>query len=47
VCGFRGKTSLADRIEWDNHYIENWSLWFDVKILLMTLIAVTRIREVE
>lgn len=47
VCGFRGKTSLADRIEWDNHYIENWSLWFDVKILLMTLVAVTRIREVE
>jgi exopolysaccharide biosynthesis polyprenyl glycosylphosphotransferase len=40
VSGLRGKTSLADRIEWDNYYIENWSLWFDFKILLLTLVAV-------
>ena len=25
VNGLRGETSLADRIEWDNFYIENWS----------------------
>jgi exopolysaccharide biosynthesis polyprenyl glycosylphosphotransferase len=40
VHGLRGKTSLSDRVEWDNYYIENWSLWLDVKILLMTLWAV-------
>jgi lipopolysaccharide/colanic/teichoic acid biosynthesis glycosyltransferase len=37
VHGFRGQTSLADRIEWDNYYIENWSLRLDLKILLLTL----------
>lgn len=40
VHGLRGQTSLADRVEWDNHYIENFSLWLDVKILLMTVAAV-------
>jgi exopolysaccharide biosynthesis polyprenyl glycosylphosphotransferase len=45
VHGLRGKTSLADRIEWDNYYIENWSLWLDLKILLMTVIAVFRSTE--
>jgi exopolysaccharide biosynthesis polyprenyl glycosylphosphotransferase len=40
VHGLRGKTSLADRIEWDNYYIENWSLWLDLKILVMTVGAV-------
>jgi lipopolysaccharide/colanic/teichoic acid biosynthesis glycosyltransferase len=42
VNGLRGKTSLSDRVEWDNHYIENWSLWLDVKILLLTLLAVPK-----
>jgi exopolysaccharide biosynthesis polyprenyl glycosylphosphotransferase len=36
VHGLRGQTSLADRVEWDNYYIENWSLWLDFKILLLT-----------
>ena len=44
VNGLRGKTSLADRVEWDNYYIENWSLWLDVKILLLTIKAVFRDR---
>jgi exopolysaccharide biosynthesis polyprenyl glycosylphosphotransferase len=42
VHGLRGQTSLADRIEWDNFYIENWSIWLDVKILIMTAAAVFR-----
>jgi exopolysaccharide biosynthesis polyprenyl glycosylphosphotransferase len=42
VHGLRGRTSLSDRVEWDNYYIENWSLWLDVKILLMTVWAVRR-----
>jgi lipopolysaccharide/colanic/teichoic acid biosynthesis glycosyltransferase len=36
VHGLRGRTSLSDRVEWDNWYIENWSPWLDVKIALMT-----------
>jgi exopolysaccharide biosynthesis polyprenyl glycosylphosphotransferase len=36
VHGLRGQTSLRDRVEWDNHYIENWSPWLDLKILLKT-----------
>lgn len=39
VHGLRGKTSLPDRVEWDNYYIENWSPWLDFKILLLTLAA--------
>ncbi|HEX8075002.1 MAG TPA: sugar transferase [Thermoleophilaceae bacterium] len=42
VHGLRGQTSLSDRIEWDNYYIENWSLTLDLKILLMTVSAVFR-----
>jgi exopolysaccharide biosynthesis polyprenyl glycosylphosphotransferase len=48
VNGLRGKTSLADRVEWDNYYIENWSLWLDFKIVLRTAVAVFRSsRQVE
>jgi exopolysaccharide biosynthesis polyprenyl glycosylphosphotransferase len=39
VNGLRGETSLADRIEWDNFYIENWSLWLDVRIMFRTMPA--------
>jgi exopolysaccharide biosynthesis polyprenyl glycosylphosphotransferase len=47
VHGLRGKTSIADRVEWDNYYIENWSLWLDFKIMLLTFVAVFRSGEVE
>ncbi len=39
VNGLRGQTSIEDRVEWDNYYIEHWSLALDLKILLMTLIV--------
>jgi exopolysaccharide biosynthesis polyprenyl glycosylphosphotransferase len=47
VHGLRGQTSLADRVEWDNYYIENWSLWLDFKILLLTAGVVFSFREVD
>jgi lipopolysaccharide/colanic/teichoic acid biosynthesis glycosyltransferase len=36
VSGLRGDTSIADRARFDNYYIENWSLWLDIKILMRT-----------
>ena len=33
----RGDTSIEDRIQHDLYYIENWSLLFDLKILLITV----------
>lgn len=36
VQGLRGDTSIDERIKADIYYIENWSLWFDIKIILMT-----------
>jgi len=37
VNGWRGNTSIEKRIEHDLAYIENWSFWFDIKILWLTL----------
>ncbi len=42
VHGMRGQTPLADRVELDNFYIEQWSLALDLKILLLTLPALLR-----
>jgi len=47
VQGLRGQTSLHDRVEWDNYYIENWSLWLDLKIVLMTVPALLGRHDVE
>ena len=47
VQGLRGQTSLDDRVEWDNYYIENWSLWLDLKIILMTVPALLGRHDVE
>ncbi len=38
VNGWRGQTSLVSRIECDLYYIRNWSLTFDIKILLLTFL---------
>jgi exopolysaccharide biosynthesis polyprenyl glycosylphosphotransferase len=40
VHGLRGDTSIEERARFDNYYIENWSLWLDVKVLLRTASAV-------
>jgi lipopolysaccharide/colanic/teichoic acid biosynthesis glycosyltransferase len=39
VNGWRGNTSLEQRIEHDLEYIENWSLWGDIRILARTLLV--------
>jgi exopolysaccharide biosynthesis polyprenyl glycosylphosphotransferase len=40
VHGLRGDTSIPERARFDNHYVENWSLWKDVVILFRTVTAV-------
>ena len=42
VHGLRGDTSIADRARFDNHYIDSWSLWQDISILLRTARSVFR-----
>jgi exopolysaccharide biosynthesis polyprenyl glycosylphosphotransferase len=36
INGLRGDTSLVDRVKYDLYYIENWSIWFDLQIMLLT-----------
>lgn len=38
VNGWRGDTDLTKRVEHDMYYIEHWSVLFDLKIILMTII---------
>ncbi|WP_328942845.1 exopolysaccharide biosynthesis polyprenyl glycosylphosphotransferase [Streptomyces sp. NBC_00250] len=42
VHGLRGDTSIEDRCRFDNHYIDHWSLWQDVCILLRTAAGLVR-----
>jgi len=42
VNGFRGDTSISERTKYDLYYVENWSLMFDIKIILLTIRAVFR-----
>ena len=42
VHGLRGQTPMIDRIEFDNFYIEHWSLALDLRIALMTIPALLR-----
>jgi Undecaprenyl-phosphate glucose phosphotransferase len=42
INGLRGETDTLDkmrkRIEFDLYYIDHWSLWFDIKIILLTVV---------
>ena len=42
IHGLRGDTSIEDRARFDNYYIENWSLWLDIKIILRTVSQVAK-----
>jgi len=42
VHGLRGDTSIEERARFDNYYIENWTLWLDIRICLLTVGAVLR-----
>ncbi len=42
IHGLRGDTSIEDRARFDNAYIDNWSLWQDICILLRTAAALMR-----
>jgi exopolysaccharide biosynthesis polyprenyl glycosylphosphotransferase len=44
VNGLRGQTSIADRVEWDNYYVQNWSLSLDLRIIALTMAEILRFR---
>jgi exopolysaccharide biosynthesis polyprenyl glycosylphosphotransferase len=44
VHGLRGQTSIADRVEFDNYYIRNWSLRLDLWIIALTIAEIFRFR---
>jgi len=37
VNGLRGDTSLRKRLQYDLFYIRNWTIWFDIRILVLTI----------
>jgi Undecaprenyl-phosphate glucose phosphotransferase len=39
VNGWRGDTSIEKRIEYDLYYLQNWSLGFDLRIIVMTILS--------
>ncbi len=42
VNGLRGDTPLPQRIEYDLFYVQHWSIWFDLRILVLTVVRVFR-----
>ncbi len=42
VHGLRGDTSIQQRLRYDLYYLENWSIWLDLKILIMTFTMSSR-----
>ena len=46
VNGWRGETDTIEkiekRVEYDLYYIDNWSVWLDLKILLKTIVVLFR-----
>jgi lipopolysaccharide/colanic/teichoic acid biosynthesis glycosyltransferase len=40
--GLRGDSSIAERVQFDNYYIDHWSLGFDIKIIVLTPVFLVR-----
>ena len=40
INGLRGDTSVEERTRYDLYYVENWSLLFDIKIIIKTVLAI-------
>ena len=44
--GYRGETKdlidMENRVRMDRYYIENWSFWFDIKIIFLTVVSLIR-----
>jgi lipopolysaccharide/colanic/teichoic acid biosynthesis glycosyltransferase len=39
VNGWRGDTSIRRRVEHDLYYLKNWNLFFDIRIIFLTLFS--------
>lgn len=42
INGARGNTPITERVKYDLYYIENWSIWFDLRIIIATFIYLFR-----
>lgn len=42
INGLRGDTSISERVKYDLYYIENWSIWFDIRIIISTFLQTFR-----
>jgi lipopolysaccharide/colanic/teichoic acid biosynthesis glycosyltransferase len=40
VNGLRGNTSIEERVKYDLYYVENWSILFDIRIIMKTFFNV-------
>lgn len=40
VNGLKGDTSIKERVRFDIFYIENWTFWFDIKIIIKTVFLI-------
>jgi exopolysaccharide biosynthesis polyprenyl glycosylphosphotransferase len=45
INGLRGDTSIWERTKYDLWYIENWSIWLDIKILIRTVLQALTLRS--
>ncbi|HUD20746.1 MAG TPA: sugar transferase [Candidatus Saccharimonadales bacterium] len=45
INGLRGDTPIPERVKYDLYYIENWSLWFDLRIILATFAYLLRAHD--